>query len=319
MVAAPASAGTHAKPPKLVWIGTLTLAYTRHYEFPRTDGRFVEELQDRIVKITNHADGTATASVNVRNDRTSWCTSKGTRTARLESWAWRGPVTRVSVAFHGTVYQLGFALRSVPVSVKVQDCDKVTDQSVKAFPMPVGFQLKGRAAKDARTISGEWGHYPDCKDPCVSLWSEARWSFVLVAAKGTGGGGGRGGGGVGVVTQGNPLVAPGADCDATLVTGTARDDHLVGTAAPELLRGLDGNDTIDAGDGSDCLRGGNGDDVLLGGSGNDLLNGDAGTDRVDAGAGDDEVYARDGAAETIDCGPGNDPRDRRRDRHRHRV
>jgi Ca2+-binding RTX toxin-like protein len=46
--------------------------------------------------------------------------------------------------------------------------------------------------------------------------------------------------------------------------------------------------------------------VLTGGSGNDVLSGGAGSDRFDAGPGDDDVQARDGAAETIDCGAGND-------------
>ena len=82
------------------------------------------------------------------------------------------------------------------------------------------------------------------------------------------------------------------------------------------------------------LLGGDGDDELLGGGGNDRLDGGAGDDDLDGGArrrharrrpgrgrlphptrderarvggeGDDRIEARDGEADTINCGPGND-------------
>jgi Ca2+-binding RTX toxin-like protein len=133
------------------------------------------------------------------------------------------------------------------------------------------------------------------------------------------------------------------------VTGTMRDDDLIGTDADEFfyaswgadrVRALGGadhvegaaqDDWIDGGDGNDMLFGRTGDDVILGGSGDDRLEGGRGHDRLsgedgadrlnggidpdvlDAGAGDDVVVAVGGGRDVIDCGPGADHvfRDRR--------
>jgi Ca2+-binding RTX toxin-like protein len=46
--------------------------------------------------------------------------------------------------------------------------------------------------------------------------------------------------------------------------------------------------------------------VLAGGAGRDVVDGGLGADRLDGGAGDDQLRARDGIADEIACGEGND-------------
>jgi hypothetical protein len=53
-------------------------------------------------------------------------------------------------------------------------------------------------------------------------------------------------------------------------------------------------------------NGGSGDDLLRTGGGADTLNGGDGSDTLSGGAGDDNFQARDGAADTLACGAGND-------------
>ncbi|HEX8102193.1 MAG TPA: calcium-binding protein [Solirubrobacteraceae bacterium] len=65
----------------------------------------------------------------------------------------------------------------------------------------------------------------------------------------------------------------------------------------EEVQGTQKSDTLTGGPGADLLRGGNGDDVLTGLGGRDELVGDAG---------DDRHQARDGEADAIYCGPGDD-------------
>jgi Ca2+-binding RTX toxin-like protein len=79
--------------------------------------------------------------------------------------------------------------------------------------------------------------------------------------------------------------------------GTARADRLVGSAGVDVIFGLGGNDVI---------LGLGGNDLLLGGPGNDTLTGGRGADILDGGTGNDTINARDGAADTIRCGPGKD-------------
>lgn len=64
--------------------------------------------------------------------------------------------------------------------------------------------------------------------------------------------------------------------------------------------------SVAGGPGNDDLATGSGHDVLAGGDGNDLLNGLGGTDEYFGELGDDVIEARDGAAERIACGNGND-------------
>jgi hypothetical protein len=65
----------------------------------------------------------------------------------------------------------------------------------------------------------------------------------------------------------------------------------------ENLRALDGNDVLTGNTAANRLEGGKGDDLLDGGPGPDTLVGDEG---------DDEIRARDGTADTIECGTGTD-------------
>lgn len=78
------------------------------------------------------------------------------------------------------------------------------------------------------------------------------------------------------------------------LTGTARQDRLVGSDGSNVLNGLAGNDE---------LFGGLGDDRLEGGSGNDVLNGGAGSDRMLGGIGDD-IYYVDSSGDIVIENPG---------------
>lgn len=107
---------------------------------------------------------------------------------------------------------------------------------------------------------------------------------------------------VSVVTLG--CCAFGGIAIAVRENGTAHADHLTGTKGADVLRGLKGRDVLSAGAGRDLLIGGRGPDVLRGGPGRDGYNM---IDGVEAAApGRDRIYARDGAADEINCGAGRD-------------
>lgn len=118
-----------------------------------------------------------------------------------------------------------------------------------------------------------------------------------------------------------------------LLNGTGKADKMIGLAGNDLLLGLAGNDVLDGGTGNDSLDGGAGSDIVKGGRGNDrltggrgndrlaggagkdTLNGGSGNDRLDggvgkdsfkAGSGNDTVNSKDGTAETVNCGAGQD-------------
>jgi hypothetical protein len=110
------------------------------------------------------------------------------------------------------------------------------------------------------------------------------------------------------------------------LAGGAGDDELTVWAnineGNSTLIGNGGNDKLTAGDYQDTLDGGPGNDVINGGFGNDVLTGGPGQDTIFADAtsascgwysytckipfGNDVVNARDGEADTIDCGVGED-------------
>jgi RTX calcium-binding nonapeptide repeat (4 copies) len=80
-----------------------------------------------------------------------------------------------------------------------------------------------------------------------------------------------------------------AGAEARVVTGTARNDRLVGTPSADVIRGLAGNDQ------------------LLGRGGADFLQGGPGRDTIDAGPGSDLVaVSYDGAPDITRCGSGLD-------------
>ena len=93
-------------------------------------------------------------------------------------------------------------------------------------------------------------------------------------------------------------------------------------AGPSSIDGRDGDDVLTAGAGSETIRGGAGDDRIEGGWGHDTLTGGPGRDVIHGDAtaaqcggngqsctlpfGNDVIDARDGEADTIDCGAGRD-------------
>lgn len=87
--------------------------------------------------------------------------------------------------------------------------------------------------------------------------------------------------------------------DALASTGDGSDtsDALRGSGSAERLDGYAGNDLINGFAGDDALSGGDGADEVYGGPGRDILFG---------GAGDDFIEAKDGGADYVDCGAGDD-------------
>ena len=64
----------------------------------------------------------------------------------------------------------------------------------------------------------------------------------------------------------------------TTITGSDKDEVLIGDNSDDTLQGNAGDDALVGGQGSDTLEGGEGDDLLLGGQGNDNLTGGLGSD-----------------------------------------
>ena len=111
----------------------------------------------------------------------------------------------------------------------------------------------------------------------------------------------------------------------TRLFGLGGDDRLFGGVCSRCRTdGGAGNDTLEGGglmlggDGDDHFSselanglpvrqdGGPGNDVLMGGNGADRLVGGPGVDSISGGAGNDYIDARDGEADTVDCGLGRD-------------
>lgn len=93
-----------------------------------------------------------------------------------------------------------------------------------------------------------------------------------------------------------------------LATGVAR-----ATQVSDVIGGLDA-DSLTGGEGPNTLRGGPGEDTIAGADGDDVIDGGPGADTLSGDAGDDVILARDGAPDSIACGPGidsvvADPRD----------
>jgi hypothetical protein len=89
---------------------------------------------------------------------------------------------------------------------------------------------------------------------------------------------------------------------ATVTLDDAANDGLPGQGENihsdvEKVVGGSGADALDGNDGPNTLDGGDGDDTLTGLGGADTLSG---------GSGSDVIQARDGAADTVSCGPGAD-------------
>ncbi len=87
--------------------------------------------------------------------------------------------------------------------------------------------------------------------------------------------------------------------------------RLTGSPGPDRLRTYDAADTIVAGAGDDWIEAGLGNDTITPGPGRDTVNADAGPGSCNflvcrIGPGNDTIHARDGQADSIDCGGAND-------------
>ena len=104
------------------------------------------------------------------------------------------------------------------------------------------------------------------------------------------------------------------------ITGTSKDDVLIGGSDNDILKGNAGNDNLFGKNGDDSLSGGDGNDqlfgdsngdALIGGSGNDFLGGNDtleggnGNDLLSGGVGSDQLFGQ-GDDDTLIGGVGND-------------
>jgi hypothetical protein len=75
------------------------------------------------------------------------------------------------------------------------------------------------------------------------------------------------------------------------ITGSSRNNQIIGTSADDIIDALAGNDVVRAGNGDDVVLGNLGNDKLFGEDGADRLSGDQGNDDIDGGDGlDTAVY-----------------------------
>ena len=95
------------------------------------------------------------------------------------------------------------------------------------------------------------------------------------------------------------------DLPVQVLAGNGADTVVTG-APNDVIVGGSGNDNLDGGGGNDIIKDDIGDDTVKGGAGNDQIQGGAGADNFDGGDGDDDIKTRDGIADTIACGGGND-------------
>ena len=113
----------------------------------------------------------------------------------------------------------------------------------------------------------------------------------------------------------------GLNAPVTLIGSDAAEDfsmfntdgggRLVGNGGDDKLTGFDLADEIDGGPGNDTIAGGYGDDTITGGPGRDAINADnsgaiCGYTQCRNPYGNDTVDARDGEADSVDCGIGED-------------
>jgi Tol biopolymer transport system component len=97
----------------------------------------------------------------------------------------------------------------------------------------------------------------------------------------------------GVIECDNNDYTDGAD----VIVGSPVDDHLCGGGGGDVIKGRGGNDVIYGDAGSDRILGQDGNDILVGGEGKDQLFG---------GAGKDKLKCRDGHADALKGGNGQD-------------
>ena len=98
------------------------------------------------------------------------------------------------------------------------------------------------------------------------------------------------------------FVAGGVALAAT-ITGTDRDETLIGTVYADAIKARGSGDEIRGLGGPDQLYGNGGRDRLVGGYGEDKLYGGNGKDRLRS----QDIFSQSGAyKDVVDCGPGKD-------------
>jgi Ca2+-binding RTX toxin-like protein len=107
------------------------------------------------------------------------------------------------------------------------------------------------------------------------------------------------------------LTAAGDPVDFEVFNASVGPSRLTGSPGPDRLRSYDAADTIAAGAGDDWVEAGYGDDTIDAGPGRDTINADAGSGACNflvcrLPHGNDTIEARDGQADSIECGPGTD-------------
>lgn len=81
----------------------------------------------------------------------------------------------------------------------------------------------------------------------------------------------------------------GSSSNGVCVTGTDKNDNLIGTSGNDCINGKGGNDKIAGLQGNDKLNGGDGKDLLSGENGNDELTGGSGADSFLCDAVNDKI------------------------------
>jgi Ca2+-binding RTX toxin-like protein len=99
--------------------------------------------------------------------------------------------------------------------------------------------------------------------------------------------------------------------DELTVFNNDAGSRLNGRGGDDKLNGFDLDDAIDGGAGNDAIQGGYGHDMITGGPGRDVINGDANGAtchwiQCRSPYGNDHIDARDGEADNITCGVGED-------------
>jgi Ca2+-binding RTX toxin-like protein len=101
------------------------------------------------------------------------------------------------------------------------------------------------------------------------------------------------------------------DDEYTVFNTDETPSTLIGNGGNDKLSAFDYDDTVDGGAGNDTLTGGYGNDTITGGPGRDTIYADVSSTTCSyiqcrLPQGNDTVRARDGEADQIDCGVGND-------------
>jgi Ca2+-binding RTX toxin-like protein len=107
------------------------------------------------------------------------------------------------------------------------------------------------------------------------------------------------------------LTGDGEDDEYTVFNTAETPSSLSGGGGNDKLSAFDYDDTVDGGIGNDTLTGGYGNDTITGGPGKDTIYADVSSTTCNyiqcrLPQGNDTIEARDGEADQIDCGVGND-------------